>query len=172
MYVRDAFKVILVNRNNLTKYYEKLPVACEVTTASTQRHKHFNQTLAQAYRIFFPCSKAADSRNDNRKHKSTEKKPLVFTNTFELLSAIIEEEPAFEKTASEFWQLEQLETDKSHSIANHSVMDALTGHLFVTELQHYIVAIKSLWTSAANAKLPMAVAGWLTNTAQTYLRSW
>ena len=52
--IHDAFKVALVNRNKLTRYYKSFPVRTKLTEESTERHTAFNAILAEAYNLLFP----------------------------------------------------------------------------------------------------------------------
>jgi hypothetical protein len=98
--IHDAFRISLVLRNKLSKYYEGLPVASAEAMESTQRHRFFNETLAQAYALLFP--RPAKSQRDSTKLgcASTQVDQLSPSNTFEVLSATIEKEPEYESSAS------------------------------------------------------------------------
>jgi hypothetical protein len=75
-------------------------VASAEAMESTQRHRFFNETLAQAYALLFP--RPAKSQRDSTKLgcASTQVDQLSPSNTFEVLSATIEKEPEYESSAS------------------------------------------------------------------------
>ncbi|KAI4639797.1 hypothetical protein J4E93_009151 [Alternaria ventricosa] len=167
--IHDAFKVVLVNRNKLTKYYDRLPTASADTIAATTRHKVFNETLAQAYSILFPpeSPKGKPKRPITNVSQAT---PTV--NSFETLAHIVEEEPDFDACASDFWQAEAPGNSANSSITDDSVGEAVALHTYVTELQTTVETIKSLWKSVAAGEISLAAAGSLTNMVQNYLIEW
>ena len=167
--VHDAFKVVLVNRNKLTKYYDRLPTASADTVAATARHKVFNETLAQAYTILFASQtwKLGPAKQTTNASHAT-----ATPNTFEVLAHVVEEEPEFEACASDFWQSEIPVSTKASTIADDSVGDAVGLHTYVLELQNTVQTIKTIWKSAADGEIPLAIAGFLTNVAHRYLFEW
>jgi hypothetical protein len=96
----------------------------------------------------------------------------VPTNAFELLSDFIEQEPEYESSAAELWQIDDTTATKHADIADDSVADAVAMHAYVTELQNVVATVRDIWAAAASGELPLAVAGWLTCVAQPYLRQW
>ncbi|KAI4688286.1 uncharacterized protein J4E84_005217 [Alternaria hordeiaustralica] len=167
--IHDAFKVVLVNRNKLTKYYDRLPTTSADTIAATTRHKVFNETLAQAYSILFPTEspKGKPKRPITNVSQAT---PTV--NSFETLAHIVEEEPDFDACASDFWQAEAPSNSANSSITDDSVGEAVALHTYVTELQTTIETIKNLWKSVSAGEISLAAAGSLTNMVQNYLIQW
>ncbi|KAI4660199.1 uncharacterized protein J4E79_006004 [Alternaria viburni] len=167
--VHDAFKVVLVNRNKLTKYYDRLPTASTDTIAATTRHKVFNETLAQAYTILFASqiSKLGSTRQTTSASHAT-----ATSNAFEVLAHVVETEPEFESCASDFWQTEAPIPTTTSSITDDSVGDAIAMHTYVLELQNTVQTIKTIWKSAANGEMPLAAAGFLTNVVHSYLFKW
>ncbi|KAI4676281.1 uncharacterized protein J4E88_007195 [Alternaria novae-zelandiae] len=169
--VHDAFRMVLVNRNRLTKYYDTLPAASAETAASTLRHKVFNDTLAKAYSILFPP--ITQERQPKKPFAKAAPRRTVFSaNTFDALSHLVEEESDFDACASAFWQEVTSSTPAVLTISDDSVSDALALHTYVLELQTTIQTIRGFWDSAADGEIPLAVAGWLTNMAHYYLISW
>jgi hypothetical protein len=163
---------VLVNRNKLTRYYYKLPEASAETTASTERYKVFNETLARTNTLLFP---KLDSTGESSKKKGTttgESDVPVANNTFELLSSLIEKEPEYEFSASELWQNDDTGETKHPGIADDSVADAVALDAYVTELQTLAATIRETWIAAAAGDLPLAVAEWVTSVAQAHLRRW
>ncbi|KAF2688131.1 hypothetical protein K458DRAFT_385700 [Lentithecium fluviatile CBS 122367] len=92
--IQDISWAVLVNRRMLTRYYESLRRPSATTEDTTERHKHFNDTLAQAYQVLFPSK----HRSVPRRPKSNPT-PLLPTketsrSNFEALSGILEESDA------------------------------------------------------------------------------
>jgi hypothetical protein len=97
--IKLTFKSVLVNRRALNQYYEGHSNGSKLTQESTDRHKFFNETLAQAYDALFPME--VDQRQNaspTARTKPTEKQPLTPTskNLFDVLSDVIEQEPDFD----------------------------------------------------------------------------
>ncbi|KAI0607199.1 DUF4246 domain containing protein [Pyrenophora tritici-repentis] len=170
--VHDAFKIVLVNHTRLTRYYESLSSISSETKASTVCHKVFNETLAQAYNILFAKPKTSKRSQKKKISTASEANPPISSNSFEALSAVIEQEVDFELTASQFWDSEITQTTEPPTILNDTIADAVAMHTFVGELQTFVTKIKEIWKSAASGELPLAVAGWLTNVGHRYLLLW
>jgi hypothetical protein len=147
-------------------------VASAEAMESTQRHRFFNETLAQAQALLFP--RLAKSQRDSTKVgcAPTQVDQLSPSNTFKVLSATIEKEPEYESSASDFWQNEPSLSAKPSTIADDVVADAVAIHAYITELQNLVATIKDIWTAAADKKISLAAVAWLTNMAQTHLRLW
>jgi hypothetical protein len=52
------------------------------------------------------------------------------------------------------------------------VADVVAVHAFEAELHSLVTTIRDIWRSAAAGELPLAVAEWLTNIAQSHLETW
>ncbi|CAN9131313.1 unnamed protein product [Alternaria alternata] len=63
--IEAALKMVILNRSRLTKHYESLSSSSRSIQESTEGHKVFNETLAEAYRSLFP--KLKQSKNNSKK---------------------------------------------------------------------------------------------------------
>lgn len=99
-HILSVFKSVLSNRHNLTKHYEQQHDASLETKESTERHKHFNDTLAQAYDILFPPETRTDPKQPTPTQalstKKQNKSAPSCQNRFEALSGLIEQELEFD----------------------------------------------------------------------------
>ncbi|KAF2183724.1 hypothetical protein K469DRAFT_785271 [Zopfia rhizophila CBS 207.26] len=94
-YVKGTFKSTLVNRRRITERFRRNQAGGDEEDA-TERHKHFNETLAQAYEALFLPNTKANAKKQTQPNSSPDKEPIVMTNRFELLSNLIEKEPEYE----------------------------------------------------------------------------
>ncbi|KAI0573433.1 hypothetical protein TUN199_08647 [Pyrenophora tritici-repentis] len=144
--VHDASKVALVHRKKLTEYYEGLPTKSEESKESTERHKAFNNTLADAYALLFP--KRQQSAKCPKKTKSTEKIQPTTTplssNSFELLSHFIEHEPDYGASVSHFWANIRAKAPKKRSSVSEDPIDTtIATEAYVLELKRLSPSLES-----------------------------
>jgi hypothetical protein len=96
--IKDAFNIVLLNRRRLTRYYEENEDAWSVATAeATARHKHFNDTLAQAYEFLFPKADPPAKHHKSAVVHSIQPDETYDSdkshNRFDVLSELVEHEP-------------------------------------------------------------------------------
>jgi hypothetical protein len=170
--VKDAFKVTMVNRNKLTAHFESITAdtTSEATIQSTKSHKVFNDTLAKAYATLFPVSKKIRRVLRQANQSSADSAVINSSNTFDILSNVIEQEPDFERSASEFWDADvSAALTQRSAIAEDPIEATIALHSYVLELQSCISTIKTIWTAAAKNEVPFPVAAWTINMAHQFL---
>jgi hypothetical protein len=168
MKVKDASKVTMVNRNKLTAHFESVTTSrtSESTIQSTERHKVFKDTLAKAYAILFPVSKKICRVLRQADQKSADSAAISSSNTFDILSNVIEQEPDYERSASEFWDRDVSAAPTQRSaITEDPIEPTIALHSYVLEMQGCISTVKTIWKAAAKNEVPFPVAAWTTNMA-------
>ena len=169
--IQMAFKTVIMNRSTLTKYYESLPVSTQGVQDSTDRHKIFNETLAEAYALLFPAPKKRRSKGSKGTPRTPPEKPTLATkNNFETLAGLIEAEQDSSYSASEYWKEDiPSPNTKRSAIADDPMELVFAVRAYLTEFQAIVETTKAIWTSYAAGEMPLAVAGWLTNFALHFL---
>ncbi|KAI4673158.1 uncharacterized protein J4E78_001665 [Alternaria triticimaculans] len=170
--IESAFKMVIMNRSRLTKHYETLPSSTQGVQDSTERHRVFNETLAEAYALLFPKTK--ERSNKSMKRTSCDKSDaslLATNNSFEVLTGLIEAEKDFDYSASEYWRKNVPEPEPERfTITEDPIEDMIAFQVYFAELQAIVEAVKTIWKSHAAGDLSLAAAGWLTNLAQHFSR--
>ena len=169
--IESAFKVVIMNRSRLTKHYETLSSAAQGVQESTERHKIFNETLAEAYGLLFPKLKRSKKGKKNTRTTLPEPPTTTSSNTFETLAGLIEQEEHFDISASKFWEEDVPipETERS-VIAEDPIQSSIARQAYLGEHQAIVEFTKSIWKSFAAGGISLAAAGWLTNLAQHFVR--
>ncbi|KAF2677711.1 hypothetical protein K458DRAFT_395783 [Lentithecium fluviatile CBS 122367] len=176
--IRRIFCAVIVNRRKITQHYEitQQPSQKAVVEA-TSRHKFFNQMLALAYDVLF-SSLPSPSRRAAKKAKAAARisrasdsdSEVVSTNRFEVLSDILEKEPAFEPSAFISDEDEQLSAADFSAIEDDPIEAAVAIHAYLTEVEGVISACKDTWKRTAEGSTPLPLAGWITMLAQEIIR--
>ncbi|KAI4704663.1 hypothetical protein J4E81_001733 [Alternaria sp. BMP 2799] len=157
--IESAFKVVIMNRSRLTKHYETLSSAAQGVQESTERHKIFNETLAEAYGLLFPKLKRSKKGKKNTRTTLPEPPTTTSSNTFETLAGLIEQEEHFDISASKFWEEDVPipETERS-VIAEDPIESSIARQAYLGEHQAIVEFTKSIWKSfaAGGGQLPQS----------------
>jgi hypothetical protein len=169
--IEAAFKMVIVNRSRLTKHYESLSSSSQRIQDSTEGHRVFNETLAEAYRLLFPKLK----RNKENAKEIPKEQPSLSSksckNSFEALAELIEVEEESDVPAYELWRDDAITPDaKPSAIKDDCIGNFVALQAWLTESKAIIETTKSIWASSATGDLTLSAAGWLTNMAQHYVR--
>jgi hypothetical protein len=170
--IKLTFKSVLVNRRALNQYYEGHSNGSKLTQESTDRHKFFNETLAQAYDALFPME--VDQRQNaspTARTKPTEKQPLTSTskNLFDVLSDVIEQEPDFDPAYVAEPKV-KTQSQPQAEIEDDRLDELIHIHQYVYQFEWVINTANKVWTQARNGDLPISLAGCLTNIAHHHIR--
>ena len=170
MKMQITFKRVLADRRYLTNTYEKGADQSQPTVASNERHKHFNDTLAEAYDTLFPNPANGEHEGQPRKSTKKERQPMEFANRFDVLTDFIDEELDGQNLAAPFEDHTEGTTDLERStIADDPLAVALSLHAFVLEIEGMLEMVRHYWKLAAQGLLPIAFAGWLNNLAYHFV---
>ncbi|KAI4676282.1 uncharacterized protein J4E88_007196 [Alternaria novae-zelandiae] len=169
--IETAFKMVIMNRNKMTKHYETLPSSGQEVQDSTERHRVFNETLAEAYRLLFPRTKRTNKGRKITPEKLPDSPVTTSANTFEALAGLIEQEEDFTFSASEYWGNDAPAPNPRRSaIAEDPIESSIARQAYLGELQAIVETVKSIWRSFAAGDISLTEAGWLTNLAQNFVR--
>ncbi|KAF2653049.1 hypothetical protein K491DRAFT_22262 [Lophiostoma macrostomum CBS 122681] len=160
--VRTALDAVLVNRRFLTKEYEKINHQSVEKVAATDRHKHFNETLSQAYDLLFPSN--PDTTASREGYMSSDPVSKAPTNRFKVLSDLMEDmsdSRCFKPASDDRSEHESI--SQQSSIQDDSLDAAIAIHVYIVELEGVISTIKDTWKAAAEGSVSITLAGWLTN---------
>jgi hypothetical protein len=173
--VQAAFKLTLVNRKQLTTYYEHLEDSSQSTAEGTERHKFFNETLAEAYDALFPATKdriAKAGRNPSKLPPPSEFiSNASASNRFDVLSGLIEQEPDSDSTNYTPLDIKESSTTSSVSTIEDDPMEEfIVMHAYILEVECVMNLVNGTWAQAAEGTLPILIAGSLTNIGMQQLR--
>ncbi|KAI4616981.1 uncharacterized protein J4E87_008493 [Alternaria ethzedia] len=169
--IQAAFKNVILNRSKLTRYYEALPSSTQEVQDSTERHKVFNETLAEAYALLMPKVRQKKRATKGAPSASSDAFPPATTNSFEALIGLIEAEKDHDGSVSQYWQDSLPRTSpKRSAIVEDPIEDAIAIQTHLTEYQAIVDTTNAIWRSFARGDTSLAAAGWLTNMAQHFVR--
>jgi hypothetical protein len=178
-YIRDAFDLVLVHRRKITEYHERTQKDKE-TVDSTQRHKHFNETLARAYDVLFPEStlprkaakkaKAAARISGKTAPGIAPKADFTSTNLFETISNKIALDSPSESFVSNDPHHDDHPPAKLSAIEDDPLEKYITLDIYVTGVTGVISTCRSYWEECAQDKITLSLAGWLTMFSQELIR--
>ncbi|KAF2864957.1 hypothetical protein BDV95DRAFT_587908 [Massariosphaeria phaeospora] len=168
--IQNAFKIVLVNRKALTRYYESSKLS-EHAAQATERHKYFNDTLAQAYTALF-SSAVKPVGKGQRSAKPSNPAPAIHENKFEILSGIIEDEADYNESALPTERdIPSATGGHSFSIEDDPLEAFVAQRCYILDMEGAVITLKNIWVSAANGSIPITFAGWITNFGFQMLRN-
>jgi hypothetical protein len=143
--IQSTFRRVLLHRRMMVRYYESLPNASDDTQESTDRHKAFNELLAEAYNAL--CKSKERQRRGPRTLSSPNPSSRNYTcpNNFDTLADLIETEETFEVSAADIWADATLNSsEKTSAIAEDPIETTIATHAYVVELQSAMDTVKSI----------------------------